>query len=106
MFHGYQNIQQGAVKRVRFALGIFIVQANVSASDVLYDLGCGEGEFLIAAAKLRGCQGVGVDLDEGVLTRAETFWTFSNTPCDDFLKLNMYDFAKSSSLTACGRLSR
>mmetsp|Transcript_31100 Transcript_31100/g.58541 ORF Transcript_31100/g.58541 Transcript_31100/m.58541 type:complete len:209 (+) Transcript_31100:65-691(+) len=47
--------------------------ANVSASDVLYDLGCGEGEFLIAAAKLRGCQGVGVDLDEDLIEQAREF---------------------------------
>jgi predicted RNA methylase len=36
--------------------------AKVGPNDVVYDLGCGEGEILIAAAK-RGARGVGVDLD-------------------------------------------
>ena len=36
--------------------------ANVGVGDTLYDLGCGEGEIVIAAA-LRGARGVGVDLD-------------------------------------------
>jgi SAM-dependent methyltransferase len=37
--------------------------AKVGAGDVVYDLGCGEGEIVIAAAKLYGARGVGVDLD-------------------------------------------
>jgi SAM-dependent methyltransferase len=37
--------------------------AKVGPGDVLYDLGCGEGEIVIAAAKLYGARGVGVDLD-------------------------------------------
>jgi SAM-dependent methyltransferase len=36
--------------------------AGVGPKDVVYDLGCGEGEIVIAAA-LRGARGVGVDLD-------------------------------------------
>jgi SAM-dependent methyltransferase len=36
--------------------------AKVGSTDLVYDLGCGEGEILIAAAK-RGARGVGVDLD-------------------------------------------
>ena len=37
--------------------------AKVGPGDVVYDLGCGEGEVVIAAAKLHGARGVGVDLD-------------------------------------------
>jgi SAM-dependent methyltransferase len=37
--------------------------AKVGSGDVVYDLGCGEGEIVIAAAKLYGARGVGVDLD-------------------------------------------
>ena len=37
--------------------------AKVGAGDVVYDLGCGEGEIVIAAARLYGARGVGVDLD-------------------------------------------
>ena len=37
--------------------------AKVGPGDVVYDLGCGEGEIVIAAAKRYGARGVGVDLD-------------------------------------------
>jgi SAM-dependent methyltransferase len=36
--------------------------AGVGTRDTVYDLGCGEGEIVIAAAQ-RGARGVGVDLD-------------------------------------------
>lgn len=36
--------------------------AGVTTSDVVYDLGCGDGALLIAAAKL-GARAVGVDID-------------------------------------------
>ncbi len=36
--------------------------ANVSKGDVVYDLGCGDGRIIIAAAKA-GARGVGVDID-------------------------------------------
>src|SRR5215208_2776269 len=35
---------------------------NVTADDVLYDLGCGDGRIVIAAAK-KGARAVGVDVD-------------------------------------------
>lgn len=37
--------------------------AQVSKSDLVYDLGCGDGRIVIAAAQERGARGVGVDLD-------------------------------------------
>jgi precorrin-6B methylase 2 len=36
--------------------------AGVTANDVVYDLGCGDGRIVVAAAKL-GARGVGVDID-------------------------------------------
>jgi ubiquinone/menaquinone biosynthesis C-methylase UbiE len=36
--------------------------AKVTANDVVYDLGCGDGKIVIAAARL-GARGVGVDID-------------------------------------------
>ena len=36
---------------------------KVGRSDVLYDLGCGDGRIVITAAKERGARGVGVDID-------------------------------------------
>jgi len=37
--------------------------AEVKKSDLVYDLGCGDGRILIHAAKKYGARGVGVDLD-------------------------------------------
>jgi SAM-dependent methyltransferase len=37
--------------------------ARVTADDVVYDLGCGDGRIVIAAAKRLGARGMGVDID-------------------------------------------
>ena len=37
--------------------------ANVGKDDLLYDLGCGDGRIVIAAAQLYGTRGIGVDID-------------------------------------------
>ena len=37
--------------------------AGVTANDVVYDLGCGDGRIVITAAKLYGAHGVGIDID-------------------------------------------
>lgn len=37
--------------------------AGVTKEDVVYDLGCGDGRFVITAAKTFGARGVGVDID-------------------------------------------
>jgi len=36
---------------------------NVQKGDVVYDLGCGDGRIVIAAAKQFGARGVGIDID-------------------------------------------
>jgi len=37
--------------------------AGVTKSDIVYDLGCGDGRIVIAAAKLFGARGVGIDIN-------------------------------------------
>ena len=37
--------------------------AGVKTDDVVYDLGCGDGRIVIAAAKYYGARGVGIDID-------------------------------------------
>ena len=37
--------------------------ADVGKDDVVYDLGCGDGRILIAAASRYGCRTVGCDID-------------------------------------------
>lgn len=45
--------------------------ANLSPSDVVYDLGCGDGRLLIRAAVDYGVRGVGVDVDAALLQQAQ-----------------------------------
>ena len=44
--------------------------ADVKPTDVVYDLGCGDGRMVIAAAKQYGTRGVGVDLDPARIREA------------------------------------
>jgi SAM-dependent methyltransferase len=44
--------------------------AKVTGKDVLYDLGCGDGKIVIAAAKQFGARGVGIDIDPARITEA------------------------------------
>ncbi len=37
--------------------------AKVGESDLVYDLGCGDGRIVVTAAKRYGCRGVGYDID-------------------------------------------
>jgi SAM-dependent methyltransferase len=46
--------------------------ARVRAGDVVYDLGCGDGRMVIAAAKKYGTRGVGVDLDPARIREARS----------------------------------
>ena len=45
--------------------------AGVTRDDVVYDLGCGDGRIVIAAAKEFGVRGVGVDLDPQRIREAQ-----------------------------------
>ena len=49
----------------------YILQAaRLTASDVLWDLGCGDGAVLVAAAQRCGCRCVGLDIDAECLAAA------------------------------------
>ena len=45
--------------------------ARVGPDDVVYDLGCGDGRIVIAAALQYGARGVGVDIDPERIQEAE-----------------------------------
>jgi ribosomal protein L11 methylase PrmA len=45
--------------------------AQVSAKDVVYDLGCGDGRIVITAAKKYGARGVGIDIDPDRIRESE-----------------------------------
>ncbi|MGB5974876.1 MAG: methyltransferase domain-containing protein [Nodosilinea sp.] len=44
--------------------------AELSAADIVYDLGCGDGHLLIEAAVNYGVRGVGIDVDSDLLDKA------------------------------------
>ncbi len=45
--------------------------ANVTKNDVVYDLGCGDGRIVIAAALKYGARGVGIDIDPDRIAESE-----------------------------------
>ncbi len=45
--------------------------AKVGPSDVVYDLGCGDGRMIVAAAKEHGARGVGVDIDPEMVRQSK-----------------------------------
>ena len=45
--------------------------ADVKRSDVVYDLGCGDGRIVISAAKEYGAHGVGIDINPERIQEAE-----------------------------------
>ena len=51
--------------------------AGVNEQDLLYDLGCGDGRIVVAAARDRRARAVGIDLDAGLLEEAREYagWT-------------------------------
>jgi len=45
--------------------------AAVGPDDVVYDLGCGDGRLVVAAAKTRGCRAIGIELDAALLEKCK-----------------------------------
>jgi ribosomal protein L11 methylase PrmA len=45
--------------------------ADVKSTDIVYDLGCGDGRFVIAAAKTYRARGVGIDIDPDRIREAK-----------------------------------
>jgi protein-L-isoaspartate O-methyltransferase len=45
--------------------------AKVGPGDTVFDLGCGDGRIVIAAAQRFGARGVGVDIDANLINQAE-----------------------------------
>jgi SAM-dependent methyltransferase len=44
--------------------------ARVTASDLVYDLGCGDARSLVTAAQKYGARGVGIDIDPALVEKA------------------------------------
>ena len=52
------------------AVAAMLKLADVKKSDVVYDLGCGDGRIVIAAAKQLGARGVGIDIDSELVKQS------------------------------------
>lgn len=52
------------------AIAAMIELARPGPSDVVYDLGCGDGRVVIEAVRRSGARGVGVDLDPKLIRQA------------------------------------
>ena len=44
--------------------------AEVTSKDIVYDLGCGDGRFVVTAARQFGARGVGIDIDPARIREA------------------------------------
>src|SRR5262252_4943322 len=53
------------------AVDAMLKLANVKKADIVYDLGCGDGRIVIAAAKTYGAHGVGIDIDPDRIREAK-----------------------------------
>jgi len=66
--------------------------AGVKQGDVLYDLGCGDGRIVIAAAKRFGVRGVGIDIDPQRIKEAnENAKAAGVTDLVEFREQNLFD---------------
>jgi SAM-dependent methyltransferase len=54
------------------AVEVMLRLAGIGATDVVYDLGSGDGRIVIAAARQFGARGVGIELDPDLVKRART----------------------------------
>ena len=73
---GLQATAQPAVLAPYSATPMDVVQrmlalGSVGPTDVVYDLGCGDGRIVIEAARMFGARGVGIDIDPALIARAQ-----------------------------------
>ncbi|CAN0372274.1 unnamed protein product [Ectocarpus sp. 12 AP-2014] len=53
------------------AMCSFVQMADLSADDVILDVGCGDGRVLVTMAKVLGCRGIGIDVSQACISSAE-----------------------------------
>src|SRR5205085_1442342 len=67
--------------------------AGVTAKDVVYDLGSGDGRIVITAAKKFGAEAVGVELDDHLIYQSEESARQANV--ENRVKFLQQDFFKT-----------
>ena len=50
----------------QIVVDVMLAELNLKTTDILYDLGCGDGRFLISAVKQYGCKAIGIEIDPEV----------------------------------------
>lgn len=68
--------------------------ANVTKTDILYDLGCGDGRIVITAAKKYGTRGVGIDLDPERIKESNA--NAKQAGVEDLVEFHLQDVMKSN----------
>jgi trans-aconitate methyltransferase len=63
--------------------------ANVKKTDLLYDLGCGDGRIVVTAAKRYGCRAVGFDVDPDRIR--ESLENVKENQVEDLVKIKQQD---------------
>jgi hypothetical protein len=67
--------------------------ANVTKTDILYDLGCGDGRIVITAARRYGTRGVGIDLDPERIRESNAY--AKQVGVEDLVEFHLQDVMKS-----------
>jgi len=67
--------------------------AEVDKSDIVYDLGCGDGRIVIMAAEKYGARGVGIDLDPRRISESKL--AAAEAGVEDLVEFRMEDVTKS-----------
>jgi len=68
--------------------------ANVTKTDILYDLGCGDGRIVITAAKKYGTRGVGIDLEPERIKESKAY--AKEAGVEDLVEFRLHDVMKSN----------
>ena len=68
--------------------------AEVTKTDILYDLGCGDGRIVITAAKKYGARGVGIDLDPERIKESNAY--AKQAGVEDLVEFRLQDVMKSN----------
>jgi SAM-dependent methyltransferase len=55
----------------QYVVNEMLEMAGTNKDDIVYDLGCGDGRFVITAAKKYGAQGVGIDIDPQLVRESQ-----------------------------------
>src|SRR5579864_2690989 len=69
--HAKHQVDVPYVPTTEEAVKAMLKLADVKKADIVYDLGCGDGRIVIAAAKEYGAHGVGIDINPERIQEAE-----------------------------------